>query len=152
MKINHEKLYIKKKTNYKYHNIQRNKYSLSINYWRQFCFIFYVNIFLDAALCLVTHCVWLCDPMDCSPLGSSVRGDSPGKNTRMDCHALLQRIFPTQGSNPGLPHCRWILLLTEPPGKSFFLIFGAILWLPLHMTTSYITFRNHSIIIQSFLR
>ena len=25
------------------------------------------------------------------------------------CHALLQGIFPTQGSNPGLPHCRWIL-------------------------------------------
>ena len=25
------------------------------------------------------------------------------------CHPLLQGIFPTQGSNPGLPHCRWIL-------------------------------------------
>ena len=25
------------------------------------------------------------------------------------CHSLLQGIFPTQGSNPGLPHCRWIL-------------------------------------------
>ena len=46
--------------------------------------------------------------MDCSPPGSSVHGDSPGKNTGMGCHALLQGIFPTQGSNPGLPHCRWI--------------------------------------------
>ena len=27
----------------------------------------------------------------------------------MDCHALLQGIFPTQGSNPGLLHCRQIL-------------------------------------------
>ena len=27
----------------------------------------------------------------------------------LSCHALLQEIFPTQGSNPGLPHCRWIL-------------------------------------------
>ena len=27
----------------------------------------------------------------------------------MGCHSLLQAIFPTQGSNPGLPHCRWIL-------------------------------------------
>ena len=27
----------------------------------------------------------------------------------VDCHALFQRIFPTQGSNPGLSHCRWIL-------------------------------------------
>ena len=35
--------------------------------------------------------------------------DSPGKNTGVDCHALLQGIFPTQGSNPGLSHFRWIL-------------------------------------------
>ena len=35
--------------------------------------------------------------------------DSPGKHTRVGCHALLQRIFPTQRSNPGLPHCRQIL-------------------------------------------
>ena len=47
--------------------------------------------------------------MDCSPPGSSVHGDSPGKNTGMGCHALLQGIFPTQGLNPGLPHCRQIL-------------------------------------------
>ena len=47
--------------------------------------------------------------MDCSPPGSSVHGDSPGKNTGVGCHALLRGIFPTQGLNPGLPHCRWIL-------------------------------------------
>ena len=35
--------------------------------------------------------------------------DSPGKNTGVGCHALLQGIFPTQGSIPGLLHCRWIL-------------------------------------------
>ena len=46
--------------------------------------------------------------MDCSPPGSSVHGDSPGKNG-MGCHALLQGIFPTQGLNPGLLHCRRIL-------------------------------------------
>ena len=39
-----------------------------------------------------------CNPMDCSLPGSSVRG----KNTRVSCHFLLQRIVPTQGSNPGL--------------------------------------------------
>ena len=49
------------------------------------------------------------DPMDCSLPGSSVHGDSPGKNIRVSYHALLQGIFPTQGSNSGLPHCRWIL-------------------------------------------
>ena len=35
--------------------------------------------------------------------------DSPGQNTGVGCHFLLQGIFPTQGSNPGLPHCRWVL-------------------------------------------
>ena len=54
-------------------------------------------------------CPTLCDPMDCSPPGSSVHEDSPGKNTGVGCHFLLQGIFPTQGSNPGLLHCRQIL-------------------------------------------
>ena len=49
-------------------------------------------------------CPTLCNPMDCSPLGSSVHGDSPGKNTGMGCHALLQGVFPTQQLNPGLLH------------------------------------------------
>ena len=34
---------------------------------------------------------------------------SPGQKTRMGSLFLLQGIFPVQGSNPGLPHCRWIL-------------------------------------------
>ena len=47
--------------------------------------------------------------MDYSPPGSSFHGDSPGKNVRVGFHSLVQRIFPTQGSNPGLLHCRQIL-------------------------------------------
>ena len=47
--------------------------------------------------------------MNCSPLVSFVHGDSPGKNTRVGCPALFQGIFPTQGSNPGLLQCRWVL-------------------------------------------
>ena len=35
--------------------------------------------------------------------------DFPGKNTGMGCHFLLQGIFPTQGLNPGLLHCRQTL-------------------------------------------
>ena len=35
--------------------------------------------------------------MDCSPPGSSVHQDSPGKNTGVGCHALLQGIFPYLG-------------------------------------------------------
>ena len=41
----------------------------------------------------------------------------PGKNTGVVCHFLLQGIFPTQGSNQGLPHCKQMLLLSEPPRK-----------------------------------
>ena len=44
-------------------------------------------------------CPTLWDPMDCSPPGYSVHGDSPGKNTGMGCHALLQGIVPAQGLN-----------------------------------------------------
>ena len=35
--------------------------------------------------------------------------NSPGHNTGVGSLSLLQGIFQTQGSNPGLPHCRWIL-------------------------------------------
>ena len=35
--------------------------------------------------------------------------DFPGKSTGVGCHFVLQRIFPTQGLNPGLPHCRQTL-------------------------------------------
>ena len=69
-------------------------------------------------LCLVTQsCPTLCDPMDCSPTGSSVHGDSPVKNIGVGCHALFQGIFPNKGLNPHLLHCRQIFLLSEPPGK-----------------------------------
>ena len=44
--------------------------------------------------------------MDCDLPGSSVHGDFPGKNTGVGCHALLQGIFLTQGSNPHLLHLR----------------------------------------------
>ena len=40
------------------------------------------------------------------PMGLLCPWDFPGKNTGVGCHALLQGIFPTQGLNPGLLHCR----------------------------------------------
>ena len=43
------------------------------------------------------------------PHGIYSQWNSPGQDTRVDSLSLLQGIFPTQGSNPGLPHCRWIL-------------------------------------------
>ena len=48
-----------------------------------------------------------------SPPDSSVHGDSPGKNTGVYCHTLLQGIFPTQVS----PALQVNSLPTEPPGK-----------------------------------
>ena len=65
------------------------------------------SICVCVCVCLVTQsCPTLCDRMNCSLPGSSVPRDSPGKNTGVGCHALLQGIFPTQRSNLGLLHCR----------------------------------------------
>ena len=65
-------------------------------------------------------CLTLWDPMDGSPPGSSVHGDSPGENTGVGCHALLQEILLIHGSNLRL----LCLLLWQavplplaPPGK-----------------------------------
>ena len=43
--------------------------------------------------------------------------DFPGKNTGVGCHFLLQRIFPTQGLNPGLLHSRQMLYYLSHPGS-----------------------------------
>ena len=62
----------------------------------------------------------LCDPMDCSPPSSFVHGDCAGKNTGVGCHALLQGVFPPQGSNPRLfylLHWQTGSLPLAPPGK-----------------------------------
>ena len=47
---------------------------------------------------------------------SSVHGDSLSKNTGVGCHALLQGIFQTQGSKPGLPHYWQILYCLNHQG------------------------------------
>ena len=78
--------------------LDRNHLIQSYHHLRVFCVCAYS----------LSH-IWLCDLLDCSLPGSSVHGDSPGKNTAVGCHTLLQGIFPTQGSNPGFPHCRQIL-------------------------------------------
>ena len=60
---------------------------------------------LVLGLCVVLvaqSCLTVCDPMICP-------WDSPGKNTGVDSHSLLQGIFSTQGWNQGLLHCRQIL-------------------------------------------
>ena len=59
-------------------------------------------------------------PVDYNPPGSSAREDSPGKNTGVSCHALLQGIFPNQGLNGGLLHCRWILYQLNYHGSPWY--------------------------------
>ena len=74
------------------------------------------NIYLHVHAKLLQSYVTLCDPMDWSPPGSFVHGDFLGKNTGVGCHALIQAIFLTQGSNLHLMQllfCRWIFI-TEP--------------------------------------
>ena len=86
----------------------------------------FVNAFMvtvvNARVCMLyqSHPT-LCDPTDCSPPGSSVYGDYSGKNTGVGCHALLQGIFPTQGSNPHLLrllHWQAGSLPLAPPGNT----------------------------------
>ena len=84
-------------------------------------------------LLITQWCLILCDAMD-QPL---CPWNSPGKNTRVASHFLLQRIFPTQGSNPGLLHCR-DSLPSEPTVKPVLLLVLegkqlSILWSVSHM-------------------
>ena len=51
------------------------------------------------------------------PHGLYSRWNSPGQNTGVGISSLLQGIFPTQGSNPGLPHCRQILYQLSHKGS-----------------------------------
>ena len=62
-------------------------------------------------------CLTLCDPVDHSPPGSSVTGDSPGKNTGVGCHALLQGNLPNPGIESRSPALQEDSLPSEPPGK-----------------------------------
>ena len=63
----------------------------------------------------------LCDPMDCSPPGSAVHGDSPGKNSRVGLPWPPPRDLPNQGSNPRLPHCRQIVYHLSHQGSPWIL-------------------------------
>ena len=87
-----------------------------------------LHCLMDIIYACVSHVaqsyLTLCNPLDCSPPGSSVHQDSPGKNTGVGYHALLQGIFPTQGSNPSLlgllhwqvaslPLAKWLISLMK---------------------------------------
>ena len=58
---------------------------------------------------LVSHHVDSSRPHELQPARVLRPWNSPGKNTGVGSHSFLQGIFPTQASNPGLPHCKQIL-------------------------------------------
>ena len=67
---------------------------------------------------LVTQsCLTLCDPMDAACQFFLCPWNSLGKNTGVGSLSLFQGIFPIQGSNPGLPHCRRILYQLNHKGS-----------------------------------
>ena len=69
-------------------------------------------------LCAVAQvCLTLCDPMDYSPPGSPVHGDSPGQNTGVGCHALSPGDLPNQRIEPRPPALQADSLPSEQPGK-----------------------------------
>ena len=72
---------------------------------------------LHCCYLLAKLCPSLFNPMDCIPPGSLYPWGFPGKNTRVDRHFLLQRIFQTQWLNAHLLHLAGRFFTTEPPGK-----------------------------------
>ena len=54
-------------------------------------------------------CPTLCDSTVCNTTRLLCPWDTPGKNTGVSCHSLLQGVYPIQGSNPSLLLCKWVL-------------------------------------------
>ena len=72
-----------------------------------FCFLFFSDVL---SLVLASQsCLTLCNPMDCSPPGFSVHGILQARILEWVAIPFSRGVSPTQGLNPGLPHCRQIL-------------------------------------------
>ena len=98
-----------------------------VGLWRIFLFLFFSSIlpiFLCACVCV--GCSVMSDSLWPHGLYTASRllcaWNSPGKNTGVGSHSAFQGIFPSQGSNPGLLHCRQTL----PPGKPYIFIVDII--------------------------
>ena len=64
---------------------------------------------VEVKMLVAQPCLTICDPMDCK--------DSPGKNTGVDCHFLLQGIFQGPGFKPGSPSLQADPLLLSHQGS-----------------------------------
>ena len=72
-------------------------------------FFFFLVILKKVKVKVVSYSLW--------PNGLYNPWNSPGQNIGVGSLSLLQRIFPTQGWNPGLPHCRQILYQLSHKGS-----------------------------------
>ena len=70
----------------------------------------------------LSHVQLFCNPMDCNLLGSSAFGIFLARIRQWGAIFLFQGIFPNQGSNPHLLHCRWILYCLSHQGSLVFVI------------------------------
>ena len=80
--------------------------------------------FYHHCVCQLLSSIQLCNPMDCSPPGSLLSMEFSWKNTGVGGHFLLHRIFPIQGSNLGLLHCRQILYHLSHQGRLLLILVG----------------------------
>ena len=106
--------------------LQINKHTVFLSTFKtnccfSICYFCHFKIKLVLRACVLSHFIRVLlfrYPVDCSPPGSSVHGDSPGKYTGVGGHALFQGILPTQRLNLGLSHLQVDSLPSEPTGKT----------------------------------
>ena len=131
--------------------------NLSVNLYLQFYSFRFNQLQISQYACTksLQLCPTLYNPMGYSSPGSSVHADSPGKNTGVCCHALLQGIFPTKRLNlPFLCLLHWQAgsLPLAPPGKPNFCSTEHIYWKKRTMQFKPITYKieaNRQIILLS---
>ena len=73
------------------------------------CFALPFDTLISRSMLVAQSCLTLCDPMDCSPPGSSVHGILQARTLEWVAIPLSRGISHTQRVNPALPHCRQVL-------------------------------------------
>ena len=98
---------------------------------------------------MTIHQSKICKSKGCSVVSDSLQPhgiyspwNSPGQNTGVDSLSLLQGIFPTQGSNPGLPHCRQILYQLSHKGSPLYSLEPVFIFLNFFSDTAFLIFLN----------
>ena len=96
--------------------------AVAVSFFGQLTRVHFIEPLVSVEICCMA-------PPNCDSESHSVVSDSlrphalyspwksPGQNTGMGSLSLLRGIFPTQGSHPSLPHCRWILYQLSHKGR-----------------------------------